>query len=148
MLENADALLERGGDARDRLVELLASLCSMGEGERLKLLVTSEQRLMPETHERLRDGAEVEAKVEPLQPVDASQFLIEKLPRSFTRSELGLPRFVPLTNKDIQDAVQYHPELMAVIREGHPGTLVRLRGGLDVRGTGRGGGGGGGRLPN
>ena len=129
VLENADALLERGGDARDRLVEVLASLCSKGDEKRLKLLVTSEQRLLPETHERFRDGSEVEAKVEPLEPGDATEFLIDELPRKFTKNELRLPKRVPLTKEIVNDAVQKHPELMDVIKEGHPGTLVRGVGG-------------------
>eukprot|EP00752_Nemacystus_decipiens_P002487 g2338.t2 len=126
VLENADALLERSGDARDRLVELLASLCAMGDGERLKLLVTSEQRLLTETHERFRDGSEVEAKIEPLKPSEACQFLREQMPGSFKRSELGFSSRVPLTDEMIDAAVQNHPDLMDVIREGHPGTLQRL----------------------
>eukprot|EP00903_Cladosiphon_okamuranus_P015149 g14007.t2 len=126
VLENADALLERGGDARDRLVELLASLCAMGGGERLKLLVTSEHRLLPETHERFRDGSEVEAKVQPLTPVDASKFLRDKLPRNPTKGELRLPIDCPLTDEMIISAVKDHPELRDIINEGHPGTLQRL----------------------
>lgn len=142
MLENADALFERGGDARDRLVELLSSLCSKGQRERLKLLVTSEHRLLLETHERFRDGSEVEAKIEPLKPVDASKFLIDKLPRNFTRSELGLQPKVPLTNEVIRNAVQNHPKLLDVIKEGHPGTLVRdIVRGFRARVVEKGGGG-------
>lgn len=142
VLENADSLLERGGDARDRLVVLLNALCSMGERERLKLLVTSEQRLLLGTQERFRDGSEVEAKVLPLKPEDASKFLIDQLPRNFTKTELGLQRFVPLTSEVIRDAVQKHPDLKDVIMEGHPGTLVRVRRGLVVAVDGKRWGGG------
>lgn len=105
MLENADALFEKGKDARGRLVELLGSLCSMGEGKLLKMLVTSGQRLLPETHEWFRDGLEVEVNVGPLTPVDASNFFMEV----------------------IRDAVQNHPNFKNAIMEGHPGTLVRMR---------------------
>lgn len=125
VLENADARLGRGGDAWDRLVDHLDYLCSMGEGERLKLLVTSEQELLPGAQGSFRNSSEVEAKVEPLKPWDASLLMMDNLPRHFNRSEVGLPNSVPLTKENIIYAVQNHPHFMDVIRQGYPGALVR-----------------------
>lgn len=128
VLENVDSLFEGGGDARDRLVKLLSDLCSRGDNESLlKLLVTSEQPLQHDTKERFRSGSEMVAKVEPLSRTDSSRFLIENIPRPFSKAALGLQPYTPCSNADILEAVQAHPVLKEVLAEaeGHPGTLVR-----------------------
>lgn len=135
MLENADSLFEGagGGDAQDRLVKLLSNLCSRGgDGDNeslLKLLVTSEQPLQHDTRARFRSGSEMVAKVEPLSRKDSCKFLIENIPRPFSKAELGLPAYTPCSTADIVKAMQEHPVLKEVLEgaEGHPGTLVGAR---------------------
>ncbi|CAM9777047.1 unnamed protein product, partial [Hapterophycus canaliculatus] len=126
VLENADSLLERGGNARDRLVTLLSDLCSAGGGRHLKLLVTSERRLQPGTDARFRSGSEVESKVQPLRRVDAAKLLVENLPRKLTTKDLNL---LPSQAKgNLLQAVQEHAFLKEVLdrAEGHPGILLAL----------------------
>lgn len=127
MLENADSLLERGEDSRDRLVTLLSNLCSVGGRRHLKLLVTSERRLQPGTDARFRSGAEVEAKVERLKFPDDAKLLVENLPRKLTKRDLGLQSCVSAAG--LLEAVQEHAVLKEVLRRagGHPGTLVRWK---------------------
>ena len=130
VLDNADSLFETGGEARDRVVELLSYLCSTGG--HLKLLVTSEHELLRDTKQRFRgDGSEVVVKVEPLKDADAATFLNENLPQPFKKTWLGLNPRAPCTPADIASAIQNHPVLKEVLGEaqGHPGTLVR--GGCD-----------------
>ncbi|CAM9791684.1 unnamed protein product [Ectocarpus fasciculatus] len=126
VLDNVDSLLEGGGDAQDPLVQLLCSLCSMGGGGRLKLLATSEHKLLS-GNECFRGGTEVEARIEPLETRHASELLMDNLPRNFELKELGL-KSGGLSLADVLSAVQNHPVLKEVleIAEGHPGTLVRL----------------------
>ncbi len=126
VLEDADALFKRGRDSRDRLVELLGYLCS--RGGHLKLLVTSGQELLRDTHQRFNgDGSEVVVNIEPLRDADAAKFLNEKLPRPFSKTWLGLHPRAPCTPEDITNAIQNHSVLKEVLKEaqGHPGTLVR-----------------------
>eukprot|EP00752_Nemacystus_decipiens_P002493 g2344.t1 len=120
VLEDVDSLFEGGGDARDRLIIQLNSLCSMGE--HLKLLVTSEQSLLRDTNQRFRHGAEKVAKVKKLRRRDAAELLVDKVPTRFTKAELGLRS--NCTRDDILDVLMAHPVLEAA--DGHPGTLLRL----------------------
>ncbi|CAM9674291.1 unnamed protein product [Ectocarpus sp. 4 AP-2014] len=122
VLEDVDSLFEAGGDARDRVLKLLSNLCS--KGEHLKLLVTSEQSLQRDTNERFRHGTERVAKVKPLKDRDAAQLLMNKVPTSFKKKELGLSLSHRCTREDILKALEAHPVLKAA--EGHPGTLLRL----------------------
>ncbi|CAN0222368.1 unnamed protein product, partial [Scytosiphon promiscuus] len=126
VLENVDSLFERGDDAQDRLVTLLSNLCSVGGGRHLKLLVTSEQRLQPGTDARFRSGPEVEAKVEPLRRRDAAKLLVENLPRTLTKTDLGLQTCV--TRDGLLQVVQEHAVLKEILdrADGHPGTLLAL----------------------
>ncbi|CBJ30253.1 SH2 domain containing protein [Ectocarpus siliculosus] len=126
VLDNVDSLLERDGDAQDRLVQLLCNLCSIGDGGHLKLLATSEHKLLS-GHERFRGGTETVARVEPLETRHASELLMDNLPRNLELTELGLESG-GLSLADVLTAVQNHPVLKEVleIAEGHPGTLVRL----------------------
>jgi len=110
-------------------VELLRYLCSSTEeGLKLKLLVTSEQKLLRGTKQRFRrERSEVVVKVKPLNDADAAKFLDEKLPRPLSKRWLGIQDLVPCTNEHITNAIQDHPTLKELLRvaEGHPGTLVR-----------------------
>ncbi|CAN0110971.1 unnamed protein product [Ectocarpus sp. 4 AP-2014] len=126
VLDNVDSLLERGGDAPDRLVNLLQDLCSMGGRGHLKLLATSEHKLLS-GNEGFRGGTEMVATVEPLKPLHASELLIDNSPRDLQPEELGL-RSGGLSKAHFVDAVQNHPVLKEVLKivGGHPGTLVRL----------------------
>ncbi|CAN0532236.1 unnamed protein product, partial [Ectocarpus sp. 12 AP-2014] len=126
VLDNVDSLLERDGDAQDRLVQLLCNLCSMGDGGHLKLLATSEHKLLS-GNEYFRGGTEMVARVEPLETRHASELLMDNLPRNLELRELGL-QSGGLSLSDVLSAVQNHPVLKEVleIAEGHPGTLVRL----------------------
>ncbi|CAN0514706.1 unnamed protein product, partial [Ectocarpus sp. 8 AP-2014] len=126
VLDNVDSLLERDGDAQDRLVHLLCDLCSMGDGGHLKLLATSEHKLLS-GNEGFRGGTEMVATVEPLETRHASELLIDNSPRDLQPEELGL-RSGGLSPTDVVSAVQEHPVLKEVleIAGGHPGTLVRL----------------------
>ncbi|CAM9707476.1 unnamed protein product, partial [Ectocarpus sp. 12 AP-2014] len=126
VLDSVDSLLERDGDAQDRLVQLLCNLCSLGDGGHLKLLATSEHKLLS-GNEYFRGGTEMVARVEPLETRHASELLMDNLPRNLELRELGLQSGA-LSLADVLSAVQNHPVLKEVleIAEGHPGTLVRL----------------------
>ncbi|CAB1101248.1 unnamed protein product [Ectocarpus sp. CCAP 1310/34] len=125
VLDSVDSLLERDGDAQDRLVQFLCNLCSMGDGGHLKLLATSEHKLLS-GNEFFRGGTEMVARVEPLETRHASELLMDNLPRNLKLRELGL-QSGGLSLADVLSAVQNHPVLKEVleIAEGHPGTLVR-----------------------
>ncbi|CAN0233456.1 unnamed protein product, partial [Ectocarpus fasciculatus] len=126
VLDNVHSLLERGGDAQERLVELLSSLCSRGGGGHLKLLATSEHKLLS-GNECFHGGTEMVVKVERLETRHASELLMDNLPRDFQPKELGL-KSGGLSLTDVLIAMENHPVLKEVleIAEGHPGTLVRL----------------------
>ncbi|CBJ30255.1 SH2 domain containing protein [Ectocarpus siliculosus] len=126
VLDNVDSLLERGGDAQDRLVHLLGDLCSMGGGGHLKLLATSEYKLLS-GNEVFHGGTERVAEVEPLETRHASELLIDNSPRDLQPEELGL-QSGGLSKAHVVSAAQNHPVLKEVleIAGGHPGTLVRL----------------------
>ncbi|CAM9461294.1 unnamed protein product [Ectocarpus sp. 13 AM-2016] len=132
VLDNVDSLLERGGDAQDRqdaqdrLVHLLCDLCSMGGGGHLKLLATSEHKLLS-GNEGFHGGTEMVATVEPLKTRYASELLMDNSPRDLQPAELGL-RSGGLSKAHVVSAVQNHPVLKEVLEIAgcHPGTLVRL----------------------
>ncbi|CAN0387205.1 unnamed protein product, partial [Ectocarpus fasciculatus] len=119
-------LLERGGDAQERLVELLSNLCSRGGGGHLKLLATSEHKLLS-GNECFHGGTEMVVKVKPLETRHASHLLYGNFSLDTLPKELGL-KGGGLSFTDVLIAIENHSVLKEVlgIAEGHPGTLVRL----------------------
>ncbi|CAB1107063.1 unnamed protein product [Ectocarpus sp. CCAP 1310/34] len=126
VLDNVDSLFERDEDAQDRLVHLLSDLCSMGGGGHLKLLATSEYKLL-RGNGYFRGGSEMVATVKPLKMQHASELLMDNSPRDLQPEELGL-QSGGFSKADVVSAVENHPVLKEVLKiaGGHPGTLVRL----------------------